>query len=323
MFSTPVPTFRGQGRFTNTYAWSDNASYFRGAHSIQFGVQWQRDYTAPYNDAGITPTYNVGISPANSLGLTNQQLPGANSSDIAAANNLLATLAGVLSGYIQTFNVSSQTSGFVKGQTQSRHWMFTDYSAYVLRAAHGQQQSRAGEIARAVRYPADHEVQLRLSAADRRGPSRPLPSGGPGAALGLANRRHLHASIRLPVLGLLGPGTFNRNNVLATNVLQLHIAPVHQPRKRSGTSAVLRIVWPERSPRRRPKPAGTVRRTTGIGSSGVERPPFADPALVGESGRVRKSAGLPVAPRKECLPSYRVRRNRLDRPPALAVGSGW
>ena len=131
IFNTPVATFRGQGRFTNTYNFADNASYQRGAHNIQFGLQLQRDYTAPYNDAGITATYNVGISSANPIGLTNAQLPGASSTDIATANNLLATLAGFLNTNTQTFNVKDRTSGFVPGETQYRHWRFDDWAGYV------------------------------------------------------------------------------------------------------------------------------------------------------------------------------------------------
>jgi hypothetical protein len=131
VFSTPVATFRGQGRYTNTYNFADNASYLRGAHSIQFGFQIQKDYTEPYNDAGITPTYNVGISTANTNGLTAAQLPGINSSDLTAANNLLGTLAGFVSNYTQTFNVKDKSSGYVNGQTQDRHWTFANYAAYI------------------------------------------------------------------------------------------------------------------------------------------------------------------------------------------------
>ena len=131
IFSTPVATFRGQGRFTNTYNFADNAQYVHGAHSIQFGFQLQRDYTEPYNDAGITPTYTVGISSANAVGLSNTQLPGASSTDLATANSLLGTLAGFLSSYTQTYNVKTPTSGYVTGQTQDRHWRFDDFSFYV------------------------------------------------------------------------------------------------------------------------------------------------------------------------------------------------
>jgi len=131
VFSTPVATFRSQGRYTNTYNFADNAAYVRGAHNIQFGFQLQKAYTEPYNDAGITPSYNIGISSINTFGLGNAQLPGANSSDLTAANNLLATLAGFVSGYTQTFNVQNRTSGYVANYTQDRHWKIDDYSGYV------------------------------------------------------------------------------------------------------------------------------------------------------------------------------------------------
>src|SRR4029077_5232749 len=74
---------------------------------------------------------NIGISTANTFGLTNVQLPGANSSDLTAANSLLATMAGFVSGYTQTFHVQNRTSGFVPSFTQDRHWKVNDYSFYV------------------------------------------------------------------------------------------------------------------------------------------------------------------------------------------------
>jgi hypothetical protein len=130
IFSNPVNTFRAQGRYTDTYNFADNAAYTRGKHNIQFGYQMQRTYVAPYNDAGITPTYTLGISTLNSNGLGTSQLPGASSSDIAAANNLLANLAGYQSAYTQTFNALTRTSGYVNGATNVRHWMMDDHSAY-------------------------------------------------------------------------------------------------------------------------------------------------------------------------------------------------
>jgi hypothetical protein len=131
IFSTPVATFRGQGRYTNTYNFADNASWEHGSHNILFGFQMQKDYTEPYNDAGITPTYNVGISSVNTFGLTTAQLPGASTTDITTANSLLSTMAGFLTSYTQTFNVKTQTSGYVSNYTQDRHWTFSpDFSPH-------------------------------------------------------------------------------------------------------------------------------------------------------------------------------------------------
>jgi hypothetical protein len=131
IFSNPVNTFRGQGRFTNTYNFADNGSYTRGKHNIQFGYQLQRNYTEPYNDAGITPVYSLAMSSANPYGIQLSQLPGASSSDNTAANNLLSNLVGFVSSYTQTFNVTSRTSGFVNGATSDRHWMVDDHAGYV------------------------------------------------------------------------------------------------------------------------------------------------------------------------------------------------
>src|SRR5262249_42947574 len=129
IFSNPVNTFRAQGRDTNTYAISDSASYFKGKHSFQFGFQFQAIRTAPYNDAGITPTYILGIGTGNT-GLLAAQLPGISNADLTTANNLLATLAGYVTTYTQTFNIKDRTSGFVKGQTNRRHFSLDHYGYY-------------------------------------------------------------------------------------------------------------------------------------------------------------------------------------------------
>lgn len=131
LYSNPVNTFRAQGRYTNTYNFADNASWVHGKHNVSFGFQLQRDYTSPYNDAGITPTFTLGISTANTKGIQAAQLPGASSTDVTAANSLLANLAGYLNSYTQTFNVSSKTSGFVNGATNNRDWHVDDYSLYL------------------------------------------------------------------------------------------------------------------------------------------------------------------------------------------------
>jgi hypothetical protein len=133
IYSNPVNgVLRTQGRNTDTYHYSDNASWVHGAHTIQFGYQMQDTRIETYNDAGITPTYGLGLGTANATtyGLTNTQMPGASSSDLSAANSLLSTLAGFYSSYTQTFNVSSRTSGFVNNYTSLRHLIQNNYAAY-------------------------------------------------------------------------------------------------------------------------------------------------------------------------------------------------
>lgn len=130
VYSNPLNTFRGQGRDTNTYAYHATGAYAQGAHNWQFGFQTQFIRTAPYNDAGITPVYTMGIGTGNT-GLSSGQLPGIGSSDLTAANNLLATLAGFVTSVSQTFNVTSRTSGFVSGATNGRNFDLNNYAWFV------------------------------------------------------------------------------------------------------------------------------------------------------------------------------------------------
>ena len=129
IYSNPLNTFRAQGRDTNTYTQQSNASYVTGRHNFQFGFQAQQIRTAPFNDAGITPTYTIGIGTGNP-GLTAAQLPGISSTDLATANSLLASLAGYVTSYSQTFNVKDRTSGFVSGATRLRNFSLDNYALY-------------------------------------------------------------------------------------------------------------------------------------------------------------------------------------------------
>lgn len=130
IFTNPLNTFRAQGRNTNTYNINDNATWVKGKHYVKFGFAYQSIHTAPYNDAGITPTYTIGIGTGHT-GLVANQLPGISASDLTTANNLLATLTGSLSSSSQTFNVKSQGSGFVNGATNLRHFVYDNYAGYI------------------------------------------------------------------------------------------------------------------------------------------------------------------------------------------------
>ncbi len=128
-FTNPINTFRTQGRNTDTYNLADNGTWIRGKHTIQFGFQYQDTRIEVYNDAGITPTYTLGIGTGNK-GLTAAQLPGVSSSDLTAANTLLAVLAGYITSDSQTYNVANRTSGYVAGQTNLAHFILKNYAFY-------------------------------------------------------------------------------------------------------------------------------------------------------------------------------------------------
>ncbi len=128
--TNPVNTFRSQGRNVDTYNFSDNASWILGRHTIQFGVQYQDSRLEVFNDAGIAPTYTLGIGTGNP-GLVAAQLPGVGSTDLSAANSLLALLAGYITSSSQTFNPTSRTSGYVAGQSALTHFTLENYAWYV------------------------------------------------------------------------------------------------------------------------------------------------------------------------------------------------
>ncbi len=129
-FTNPVNTFLPQGRFTNTFHVADNANWVHGKHTFSFGFQSQIIHIQPYNAAGNVASYALGIG-AGQTGLTATQLPGISSSDLSAANGLLATLGGNLNTYSQTFQVTSRTSGFVPGAQSKRNLRYKNYAAYV------------------------------------------------------------------------------------------------------------------------------------------------------------------------------------------------
>ena len=130
VYSNPVNLFRARGRNTTTVNFMDNADWSRGAHAVQWGFQTEQIRVHAYDESGITPTYYLGIGLGNP-GLTDSQLPGIRSTDLQSANALLATLAGYVTGYSQTFNITNRRSGFVNGTPSVRRLRLNNYAFYV------------------------------------------------------------------------------------------------------------------------------------------------------------------------------------------------
>jgi len=129
LFSDPVNEFQPQGRTTNTYNFADDAAWQHGRHFVQFGFQTEQVRVNSYDASGVTPTFSLGMG-AGQPALSRRDLPGVSSTDLATANQLLATLGGYLDGYSQTFNVASRTSGFVDGQRFVRNFLLNEYALY-------------------------------------------------------------------------------------------------------------------------------------------------------------------------------------------------
>lgn len=128
-FSNPSQTYLPEGRYTDTYNMSDNANWIKGRHSMAFGFQMQRIYIDSYDFFALIPVHTLGIS-TNQRGLTDAQLPGIRTNDLNAANNMLATLAGLITSSTQHFNVADRTSGYKPGQENRRLYNFHTYSGY-------------------------------------------------------------------------------------------------------------------------------------------------------------------------------------------------
>lgn len=132
-----TPTFRDQGRSVSTVNVQDTATWLFGDHSFRFGAQYQRVFISAYNDAGNKPSYGFGISTAGPVLVPTVLATAAGGPAISAAQqttarNLFALLGGIIGSGQQTFNVTSQTSGFVNGATSLRTFRYWMLAPYVL-----------------------------------------------------------------------------------------------------------------------------------------------------------------------------------------------
>ncbi len=134
LVTNPEVAFQNQGRAVDTYNLQDNATYIAGNHALRFGGQFQRVTIDAFNDGGIVPSFAVGTGTAtpsisNTQFLNTALFPGGvPTAQRAVANGLLGLLGGIVTGGSQAFNVTSQTSGFVQGATQSRQFSYDIYA---------------------------------------------------------------------------------------------------------------------------------------------------------------------------------------------------
>ncbi len=129
-------TFMSQGRNTQLWQGIDNFSLVKGSHTFRMGNDTQSVSAISTNDAGINPTVTLGTNPANPDGIVTGNFPGlpAGSAGTSIFNNATAIyrdLVGALNNAQATFNVTSPSSGFVKGATRSREFLYRDVSFYL------------------------------------------------------------------------------------------------------------------------------------------------------------------------------------------------
>ena len=139
--TSPENIFTDQGRTVKTYNIQDNATFVTGNHSIRFGGQLQVNRIRSFDNFGpafqTVPTYTLGTS-TNTPSISTAQFNnaalfpgGVPTAQRATANALLALVGGIVIGAGQTFNVTSQTSGFVPGAANDRKYLNEQYAAYV------------------------------------------------------------------------------------------------------------------------------------------------------------------------------------------------
>jgi hypothetical protein len=83
-----------------------------------------------YDDSGIIPTYTLALGTGQSA-FSRSDFTGISTTDLATANQLLATLGGFIDSYSQTFNVTSRTSGFVPNAGNVRNFRQGEFDLYV------------------------------------------------------------------------------------------------------------------------------------------------------------------------------------------------
>jgi hypothetical protein len=122
-----------QGRRTITSSFIDSASYSWGDHFFHFGAQVDDIRVRSYSSFGRLPEYDLGFSfraPSGARLVSGDFPGGIDTAQLATANGLLALQAGIVSDVGQTFEATSQTSGFVSGALNVRNFIIHRYSAY-------------------------------------------------------------------------------------------------------------------------------------------------------------------------------------------------
>ena len=134
-------TFMSQGRNTQLWQGIDNFSLVKGSHTFRMGNDTQSVSAVSTNDAGINQTINLGTNSSNPDGISNSNFPNiprnidgsltaAGTSIFNNARSIYRDLVGMLASSSATFNVTSPSSGFVKGATRSREFLYRDVSFY-------------------------------------------------------------------------------------------------------------------------------------------------------------------------------------------------
>ncbi|PYT03595.1 MAG: hypothetical protein DMF60_17845 [Acidobacteria bacterium] len=126
----PDNRFLSQGRNTQLWQGIDNSSLVKGSHTFKMGADVQVVSAIAFNDGGINDVINLGTNSANPSGLLIGSFPGASNATFTKAGAIYNDLVGLLGTATRTVNVTSPTSGFVPGATNSREYLYNDVSVF-------------------------------------------------------------------------------------------------------------------------------------------------------------------------------------------------
>jgi hypothetical protein len=130
LFNNPDQNSFPSSRKVHTWSWQDNASWARGNHTLSFGTQLQRVTIFAQNYANALADLTIGDQFSSSALAAGAFTGGISDNDLATANALLSSLAGIISQEQQTLNVTSQTSGYVPGAASTQNFSYNDWSLY-------------------------------------------------------------------------------------------------------------------------------------------------------------------------------------------------
>ena len=130
-FTNPVIIVDPYGYQDNVWTFSDNASWQKGAHSVRFGFQSNMIRLKEKTVWNWTPLYILGISPAQTIGLTGSDFPGGISgAELDTANNLMATLAGLLKEGRHDFTIHDPNNPVFESVPGEDRWEYDTFALY-------------------------------------------------------------------------------------------------------------------------------------------------------------------------------------------------
>ncbi|MGH9901493.1 MAG: hypothetical protein ACRD68_06720, partial [Pyrinomonadaceae bacterium] len=130
LVSNPETTFLDQGRKADNYTISDNATYIRGDHAFRFGGSGTWFRVNSFAHFTTTPQYSLQLNSQTGALAAADFAGGISTAQLGTANALLALLGGVVGRVDQTFNATTNTSGYVAGAPNRQIFDFEHYGFY-------------------------------------------------------------------------------------------------------------------------------------------------------------------------------------------------